>query len=163
MSCNAKYAITHGRPSVQRDSSPNAGFRAEGVKPWMRVNDNYPTVNAVVQPQRPADGQQPMPVHAFWKRDLKNRQEHKDVSVYGDYRALEEGHPKVFSFARTGSQKGMWITVLNFSKDEVDYEIPTHVKLEGWMTGNYTNGKPEKETNGKIKLGSWEGLLGKCT
>jgi oligo-1,6-glucosidase len=39
-------ARDHARTPMQWNSGPNAGFCTENVKPWMRVMDDYHTVNA---------------------------------------------------------------------------------------------------------------------
>ena len=45
-----RKARDHARTPVQWTAeSPNAGFCAPDTKPWMRVNDDYKTVNAAAQ------------------------------------------------------------------------------------------------------------------
>jgi oligo-1,6-glucosidase len=63
-------ARDNSRLPHQWNTAENAGFTAPGVKPWMRVNDDYRTFNAKVQM---ADSDS---VLNFWKQALKVRKEH---------------------------------------------------------------------------------------
>jgi len=72
-------ARDHARLPVQWDGSPNAGFTSKGVKPWMRVNDNFVDVNVEKQIGDERS------LLAFWKRLIRLRKEHKDLFVYGEY------------------------------------------------------------------------------
>ncbi|ETN42374.1 uncharacterized protein HMPREF1541_01528 [Cyphellophora europaea CBS 101466] len=161
-------ARDHARTPMQWDSTPNAGFAAEGVKPWMRLMDDWPTVNAAAQMQHrsgnAADDDEELSVWQFWQRGLADRKEHKDVFVYGDYEELSPQDENVFAYVRTshnstGGEK--WVVVLNFSGQEQSYHgVPG--ELEFWAAGTYTKGRPEKATKGgSVTLRPWEGVLGK--
>jgi len=150
-------ARDHARTPVQWTSGPNAGFCKEGVKPWMRVNDDWETVNAEVQLNEDAS------VHRFWQDALSRRKTQKDVFVYGDFELLDEEGKKIFAYVRESEKGEKWIVVLNFSGDEVSWEIPGGVKVKSWEVGNYEAKTPSKATSGKITVRAWEGLLGRCT
>lgn len=154
-------ARDNARTPMQWSSAANAGFTNPGVKPWMRVNDDYETLNADTQtvPQDPEDG---LSVWQFWQRGLASRKEHKDVFVYGSFQLIDPEHEKVFAYLRTGAQAGTWVVALNFSGDEVEWTVPGDVKVQGWMAGTYMKGKPDKSRSGMLVLKPWEGLLGKC-
>ena len=155
-------ARDHARTPMQWDDSPHAGFCGGEAEPWMRVMDDYPTVNVEVQMQ--ADGGDDLSVWRFWQRGLANRKEHADAFVHGEYQTVEgaEGG-SVFAYLKTGEESGKWLIVLNFSGWDVDWSLPEELQLQGWMAGNYVRGKPDKPTKGVVSLRSWEGLLGKCT
>ncbi|KAI9722230.1 MAG: hypothetical protein M1812_001702 [Candelaria pacifica] len=155
-----RKARDHSRTPVQWSSSPNAGFCAPNVKPWMRINDDYREINA--EAQMKANASDNLSVWQFWQRGLKHRKEHKDVFVYGDFQLLDSNNDQIFAYSRTGAQAGSWIVVLNFTGSTQEWEVSNQVSLESWMAGNYTAGKPDKKTSGKITLKPWEGLLGKC-
>ncbi|TKA60648.1 hypothetical protein B0A49_11014, partial [Cryomyces minteri] len=53
-----------------------------------------------------------------------------------------------------------FLTVLNFSGDDVDWAIPDDVEIAQWVAGNYTAGQPALATSGVVALRAWEGLLG---
>ncbi|KAK6442955.1 hypothetical protein LTR95_000833 [Oleoguttula sp. CCFEE 5521] len=146
----------HARTPVQWNAGPNAGFCAEGTKPWMRVNDDYKEWNA--EAQRKFSDPEDLSVLQFWKRGMQQRMEHKDCFVYGDFELLDPEHESVFAYRRFGGGEA-FVVVLNFSGEEVKWEVPAEAGVEKWVTGNY-KGKPEKRTEGSILLRPWEGLLG---
>ncbi len=155
-----KKARDHARTPMQWSNSPNAGFSAEGVEPWMRVNDDYKDVNA--EKQLSADRPNELSTWQFWQRGLANRKEHADAFIYGDYHAIPRDSEEVFAYLRTGKKSGKWLIVLNFSGKDVKWDIPGDVEVQGWMAGTYLKGKPEKALNGLVDLQAWEGILGKC-
>ncbi|KAJ8603192.1 hypothetical protein MRB53_042245 [Persea americana] len=136
-----RKARDHARTPMQWTSGPNAGFCAPGVKPWMRVNDDYETVNAEAQLKHANPDE--LSVFQFWKRGLANRKAHKEVFVYGDFELLESG------------PCGWGLCV---SEDEQGGEV----KVGKWVAGNYVAGSPDKPTSGSVMLRPWEGLLGVC-
>ena len=157
-----RKARDHARTPVQWTSeSPNAGFCAPDTKPWMRVNDDYKTVNAAAQ--RSHSDKDSLSVLQFWKRGLEQRKKHKDALVYGDFELLdpEDGHDQIFAYARRGEGEA-FVTVLNFSEEDVEWELPASAGVRKWVAGNYTAGAPEKDVKGKITLKPWEALLGMC-
>jgi len=152
-----KKARDHARTPVQWSSAENAGFCPAGVKPWMRVNDDYKTVNA--EAQRKHDASDDLSVLQFWKRGLANRKQHSDVFVYGDFALLDEHHDCVFAYKRASAEEA-FVVVLNFSDKEVEWSLPAEAKVKGWAAGNYGPGKPDLPTSGSLKLRPWEGVLG---
>jgi oligo-1,6-glucosidase len=155
-------ARDHARTPMQWTSeAPNAGFCEKDIKSWMRVNDNFDKINAESQVGASEDGD--LSVFQFWKRGLQNRKIHKDAFVYGNFELLgpETDENPVFAYAR-GNEKEKWIVALNFSGEEVTWDIPEQVHVEQWVAGNYVKGKPEKDNKGKLTLKPWEGVLGQC-
>jgi len=147
-------ARDHARTPVQWSAEENAGFCPPGVKPWMRVNDDYKTVNAAAQRKSDSDD---LTILQFWKRGLENRKKHKDVFVYGDFHLLDKDNGNIFAYKRN-SKTEAFVVVLNFTEKEVEWEITADAKIEKWVTGNYA-GKLDMATSGKLKLRPWEGLL----
>lgn len=145
------------------DDSPNAGFCPSSVTPWMRVMDDYRTVNATTQMNFKSDAE--LSPWQWWQRALKDRKEHKDVFVYGDFEDLSADHDKVYAYLRTSSTnpKEKWVVVLNYSGKEETWTLPTGTDVEFWAATTYGRGKAEdKPSTGTITLKPWEGLLGKC-
>ncbi|KAF2173286.1 glycoside hydrolase family 13 protein [Zasmidium cellare ATCC 36951] len=152
-----KKARDNARTPVQWNAGPNAGFCKEGIEPWMRVNDDYKTVNA--EAQREAKDADQLTVLQFWKRGLENRKKHKDVFVYGDFKSLDDKSDKVFAYKRSSKDEA-FVVVLNFSGKQVDWSIPKDAGLEKWVAGNYAASAPDKAVDGSIQLRPWEGILG---
>lgn len=152
-----RKARDNARTPVQWNDGPNAGFCKEGIEPWMRVNDDYKTINAEAQRESKAAGQ--LTVLQFWKRGLENRKKHKDVFVYGDFQTLDDASDAVFAYKRSSKDEA-FVVVLNFSGKQVDWSIPKHAGVRSWVAGNYADSSPDKPVTGTIQLQPWEGLLG---
>ncbi|CAI6342227.1 unnamed protein product [Periconia digitata] len=153
-----RKARDNARTPIQWDSTaPNAGFTSPSSTPWMRVNDDYPTVNVAAQF---ADPNPSTSVFAFWKRGLDNRKKHKDVFVYGDFGLVDEANEKVVAYKRWSEDTEV-LVVLNFSGEEVQWSGIGDLKVKKWWAGNYEDGKlGEKERSGSLKLRPWEGAIG---
>ncbi|KAF2143599.1 glycoside hydrolase family 13 protein [Aplosporella prunicola CBS 121167] len=157
-----KKARDNARTPMQWSAEPNAGFcNLAGERgPWMRVIDDYKTVNAAAQVYNIVVGQ--MSVWQFWQRALRHRKQHKDVFVYGDFAPVGDESPSVFAYKRW-SEHEAFVSVLNFSGEEIEWDIPADVGVERWVAGNYTADEDvDKPKEGKLTLGPWEGLLGQC-
>lgn len=122
-----------------------------------RVNDDYSQFNAEAQQSASDDNQ--LSVLQFWQRGLANRKAHKDVFVYGDYKLLDDTHETVFAYKRS-SETEAFVTVLNFSGNSVEFQIPDDAGVEKWVATNYEAGAPAKEVQGTITLKPWEAILG---
>ncbi|KAL1798837.1 hypothetical protein ACET3X_002874 [Alternaria dauci] len=153
-----RKARDSARTPMQWDSSAQAGFTSG--KPWMRVNDDYPNINAAAQLENPKPSPGMLTVLEFWKRGLQCRKENKDVFVYGDFEMLDMEDDKVVAFRRW-SEKNAFITVLNFSGEQVTWEKMGDLKVKKWVAGNYDERLlDEKAKSGKLELRPWEAMLG---
>lgn len=154
-----KKSRDNARTPVQWSSAPHAGFTSPDSKPWMRVNDDYTTINTEAQISTPNPTPGTLSTHAFWRRALANRKKHKDVFVYGDFEMLDMEHEKIVAFKRWCKDES-FVTVLNFSGEDVEYEVKG-VQVKKWVAGNYDErGLEERGTERKVVLRAWEGLLG---
>ena len=150
-------ARDHARTPMQWDgTSKNAGFCSADVKPWMRVMDDYETINAETQMN---DGSDELSTWQFWERGLKDRKEHADVFVYGDYQEISPDDANVLAYVRTSEAEEKWLVILNFSGKAVEWSLPS--KVDFWACSNYGKGKPDQPREGPLSLKPWEGLLGK--
>ncbi|MCJ1480297.1 hypothetical protein MMC06_000452 [Schaereria dolodes] len=154
-----RKARDHARTPMQWSAEPNAGFCAEGVKPWMRVNDDYKEFNAEKQLRDTGETGERMSVYHFWHTALAYRKQHKDIFVYGTFEALGLESKEVFAYVRQGERKeDARIVVLNFTGTEVRWEVPENLEIQEWIMGNY--GGIEKNKGRTLILRPWEGLLG---
>ncbi|KAF4338055.1 glycoside hydrolase family 13 [Fusarium beomiforme] len=154
-------ARDNARTPMQWDSTSNGGFCPPGVKPWMRVNDDYPIVNAALQTSAGRANDRTMLVspYRFWQRSIETRKRHADLLVYGEFDIIDNTHPNIFAFKRTTNEERS-ITILNFSKDEVDFTLPEGQGVKHWAMGSYDALSMEKPKTGVVHLLPWEGLLG---
>ena len=150
-------ARDHARTPMQWDnSSKNAGFCPGGVQPWMRVMDDYETINTQTQMN---DKSAELSTWQFWQRGLNDRKEHADVFVYGDYQEVSPDDENVFAYIRTNDTGEKWLVVLNFSGKAQDWSLPSEVEF--WACSNYGKDRPEKPKKGPLSLKPWEGVLAK--
>ncbi|KAI9782407.1 MAG: hypothetical protein M1816_001905 [Peltula sp. TS41687] len=156
-----RKARDHSRTPMQWTSAPHAGFTRPDVTPWMRVNDDYEDVNA--EKQLGPDDPEKVSVWRFWQRCLAHRKAHRDAFVYGDFELLDADDDKVFAYLKTGSEAEAerWIIALNWTGDNVDWEIPEAVQMQEWLMDT-VDGKHDLPTLGVIELEPWQGLLGRC-
>ena len=153
-------ARDHARTPMQWSSQPNAGFCDADTKPWMRIMDDWKTINAEGQMEYQSDDE--LSTWQFWQRGLKDRKEHADVFIYGDFEEVNTGDENVFGYVRTSKGGDEWLVVLNFSGKEQTWNVPTK-DVEFWACSNYVKGKADKPTSGKVTLQPWEGILGKVS
>lgn len=142
-------ARDHARLPMQWDSGPNEGFTAKGVKPWMRVNDDWKSKNVEVQSRNP------LSLLSFWKRMLKIRQEYKELFVYGVYESYSMETEELFVFTKE-AEKSKSLTVVNMSRKEQRWEGAASI-LGGncrILMENIGGGS----TRGEV-LSAWEGRV----
>ncbi|CAI4214160.1 unnamed protein product [Parascedosporium putredinis] len=131
------------------------------VKPWMRVNDDYPEFNAEVQrrPEPATDACNNVSPYRFWQRALQIRKEHVELFFYGEFDVIKNTHPNVFAFKRKGGDE-VSVTILNFSGGEAEFKFPDGFVIHTWLLGSYDAESTKKAKKGTIILKPWEGLLG---
>lgn len=159
-----KKARDNARTPVQWSADIHAGFTSPDSTPWMRVVNDYKTVNAETQLSKAqASHPKDCSVLGFWKRVLEFRKSRKDVFVYGDFQLLDPDHNTVVAWKRW-SEKASWVFVGNFSRDEVMWNglEAAGVQMKEWTVSNYYDkeGLRKKTKSGKLDLKPWEGLLG---
>lgn len=154
-------ARDHARTPMQWSSEPNSGFCDADTKPWMRLMDDWKTINAEAQMDYKSEDD--LSTWQFWQRGLKDRKEHADVFVYGDFEEVVKDDPNIYGYVRTSKQGEKWLVVLNFSGQEQQWKIPTK-NVEFWACSNYVKERPEgKAISGTLTLKPWEGVLGKIS
>jgi oligo-1,6-glucosidase len=94
----------NSRTPFQWDSTSQAGFTTG--TPWIKVNPDYPAVNAAAQERDPNS------ILNYFRRVVKLRKDNP-VLVYGRYTLLDRNNPDVYAYIRQGSGKKMLI-LLNF-------------------------------------------------
>lgn len=99
----------NARTPMQWDNSKNAGFTTG--TPWLKVNANYPEVNAKAQVNDPDS------VFSYYKKLIRLRHEN-EIIVYGDYELLEAESEETFIYKRTYKNEHLMV-LCNFTDHEV--------------------------------------------
>jgi len=160
-----RKARDNARTPFQWDATSNGGFCPPGAKPWMRVNDDYPVVNAAAQVAAGKANEQTMlvPPYRFWQRALETRKRYTDLFTYGEFELIKDTHPTVFAFRKScGCGSDVSITVLNFGGEEAEFVVPAGHQVRSWELGSYDSLSTGKPKEGIIVLLPWEGLVGLC-
>ena len=128
------------RTPVHWNDSPNAGFTT-AAEPWIKVNPNYPEINAE------AVLQQPNSIFYFYQRLLKMRKTHS-TWVYGQYEMIDGNDTRLYAYKRWDDEECYYF-YLNFS-DEPFSQLPGPDLGEmELIVGNY----PDQQTE---HLRPWE-------
>ncbi|MDR3714251.1 MAG: alpha-glucosidase [Puia sp.] len=127
-------ARDNGRTPFQWDSSPQAGFTAG--EPWIKVNPNYPVLNAAAQEKDPAS-----PLNYF--RKMVALRKKNPVFVYGRYLDLDRENPVVYAYTREYRGQKM-LVLLNFSATDAKTAIPVNMANAKLILSNYKDVFPGK-------------------
>lgn len=129
-------ARDNGRTPMQWDSTNHGGFTTG--KPWMRVNDEYPSWNASLQTEDERS------VYTYWSNVLKFRKDYLDIVVYGDFEMLTKEDEAVIAYRREShtEERRSIVVVLNFQPAESKWNLAdgelAHDGIENQvLLGNY--------------------------
>lgn len=95
------------RTPMQWDDSPNAGFTAPGVTPWLPLAANYATRNVAAQDGDPAS------LLAFFRR-LAAMRRAEPALHRGDYEAVDLGVADVLAYRRAAAGHDGFLVAINF-------------------------------------------------
>ena len=98
------------RTPMQWDDSPNAGFTAAGVEPWLPIAPNYATVNVA------AERDAPTTMLTLYRRLIELRQTSPALHS-GDYQSIEDVPDDCFVYVRQHEGQRM-LVALNFSGND---------------------------------------------
>ncbi len=108
----------NARTPFQWDDSAQAGFTTG--TPWIKVNPNYPAINAR---QALAD---PNSIFYYYQKLIRLRRENP-VMVYGSYDLILDDHPEIYAFTRTLDSDRL-LVMLNFGLGTPEFALPTDIR-----------------------------------
>lgn len=132
----------NARTPMQWKDAPQAGFTSG--TPWLKVNDNYPVINAEKE-----EGQPDSVLHYYRKLiALRKSGEYRELFTYGKFEPAYENADHVMAYYRILQGRRVLVAA-NFGTDtiELDWEVPAKKVL-------LSN---KKRTNAENKL-----ILEKC-
>lgn len=127
----------NGRTPFQWDDTANGGFST--ATPWIGINPNYKTVNAV------AEEKDPNSVLNYFRSVVKLRRENL-VLVYGKYTLLDKQNPDVYAYTRQLGPKKMLI-LLNFHGHNATATTGIDMSKAKVLLGNYAR----PSANGELR------------
>ncbi|MDL2327100.1 alpha-glucosidase [Ruminococcaceae bacterium OttesenSCG-928-A11] len=116
----------HARTPMQWDSTEHAGFTAG--TPWLKVNPNYPVINAKLQ------GENPDSVFHFFKTLIALRHQHEAL-VYGDFSPVFTRDKNTFCYFRILEGEKFYIEI-NLTEDDQKRPGPLTAEHK-LLAGNY--------------------------
>ena len=137
----------NGRTPFQWDSSVNAGFTTG--TPWIQVNPNYKYINAAIEESDPNS------CLNYFRKLVKLRKNNLTL-VYGKYRLVDKGNPKVYAYTREGEGK-KFLILLNFSSTDARTNIGMTIK--NILLSNYSGNSERKLRQSFIELKPYEALI----
>jgi glycosidase len=118
----------NARTPMQWDDTDFGGFTT--VKPWIDVNNNYPTINVKNQLNDPNS------ILSMYQKILHLRLEDANIS-HGDMHYLDLGSQWNYSYINRGDNKAYFV-LCNFTKDVVHTVINIdHIEHYNYVMGNY--------------------------
>jgi len=140
----------NSRTPVQWNSSENAGFTTG--TPWIPVAKNYKDINAEHAINDPDS------IFYHYQKLIQLRKE-LDIVTEGDYRLIADDHDSVFAYVRTSGNEQL-LVVNNFYENEVDFEVPENVEIDGMnVTMLISNYKDSQPLSRNIHLRPYESIV----
>lgn len=124
----------NARTPMQWDDSPQAGF-TEGT-PWLKVNPNYPEINAAGQMKDPQS------IFSCYKQLVRLRKEHP-VFVDGRFELLARESGQIFAYTRDDGKQRL-LVVCNFSGEPADSGLAEEWKSMELLLGNYPDSQGDR-------------------
>ena len=131
------YSRDNARTPMQWDTSANAGFTTG--KPWLALNENFKTVNALSET---ADSASVL----NWYRKLAQIRKQQKALTQGNFTPLLADHAQIFAYKRiyTNDSENDTVTVLvNLSETEALYDS-TIVEGDKLIVSSYGDTEPGK-------------------
>lgn len=119
----------NGRTPFQWNASKNAGF-SQG-KPWLKVNQNYTSINAEAQEKDPNS------TLNYFKKIVALRK-NNPILIYGKYSLVDKENPAIFAYTRELYGKKIMV-LLNFTDHEAKLNFDLKLNNAKVLLGNYTN------------------------
>jgi oligo-1,6-glucosidase len=117
----------NGRTPFQWNTTKNAGFTSG--TPWLKVNQNFKTVNAEEQEKDPKS------VLNYFRKLVQVRKEIPAL-IYGKYTLLDENNSAVYAYTRELNNKKI-LVLLNFTNKKATYNLNFKLGKHEVILDNY--------------------------
>lgn len=136
----------NSRTPFQWSNNQFAGFSE--AKPWIKVNDNYQSVNVESQLKTEKS------VLKYYQKliSLRIKSRYKDLMIYGECELLYPEHKSVFAFTQRLEKQSITV-IANFTKEFCEVPYPDNCIL---LTSNY---KDIKKTDKRLLLRPFEAII----
>lgn len=119
----------NARTPMQWSDDINGGFTTG--RPWIGVNPNYTTINAMSQINDSNS------IYNYYKKIIAIRKQ-KDVLIYGEYQLILEDDENIFAYLRK-LDNDMILVICNFADKPAEYQLPEELDSlkKELLIGNY--------------------------
>ncbi len=140
----------HARYPFQWSDAPHAGF-TQGPETWLKVNENYPEVNAAAAQKDPDS-------IWHWYKKLIRLRKSTPAWITGAYQDIDPEHPHIWAYTRT-HEKERWLILLNWSEKTIRYSVPESAGVLAGKTPVLSNYGKRKAKNNEVRLRPFEARL----
>ena len=140
----------NSRTPFQWNNRANAGFTTG--TPWIKVNNNYTSINAAAQENDPNS------CLNYFRSLVRLRKENIPVLVYGKYTLLDKANPSVYAYTREGEVQKMLI-VLNFSSSSAQAKIDLNLDSAKMLLSNYKESPLFNNVNRTLTLKPYAAVI----
>lgn len=135
-----KNGRDNSRTPMQWDMTANSGFTTG--KPWLKVNENYETINVASQLEDPNS------IYNFYRKLISLRKEH-EAFVYGDFSLLLRTNPYIFAYEREYNGE-VFVVLVNLFAKEATYELTEKYANHQVLLSNMTEDTTYEHLSNKL-------------
>jgi oligo-1,6-glucosidase len=139
----------NGRTPFQWNNEPFAGFSTK--EPWIKVNPNYPAINAAAEEKDPAS-----PLNYF--RKVVALRKRNPALIYGKYTLLDKENTSVYAYTRELDGK-KFLILLNFTKSPASAHVDINAAKSKLVLSNYQETPVNRKVDSQIILRPYEALI----
>lgn len=139
------------RTPMQWDASPNAGFAAPGVTPWLPLAADYAERNVARQQEDPTS------MLSLFQALTALRRAEPALHV-GDYATVETGVDDVFAYLRTAPAADRFLIALNFGSNDQTLDL-SHVASQAKIAVASAMTRQGEVDLARLALGAHEGVV----
>lgn len=138
------WSRDHSRTPFQWENALHGGFST--VEPWLRVNDNYPMINAT---QKDLENSS---IFHYYQTLIRLRKQ-TDALIDGTFELLLPEHPTVFCYTRT-TETERWLILVQLGREETTVSFPDSWDYAKWV--EIIANSETKSLHSKLCLSNYE-------
>lgn len=138
------WSRDHSRTPFQWENTLHGGFST--VEPWLRVNDNYPMINAAQKDLESSS------IFHYYQTLIRLRKQ-TDALIDGTFELLLPEHPTVFCYTRT-TETERWLILVQLGREETTVSFPDSWDYAKWV--EIISNSETKSLHSKLCLSNYE-------
>jgi len=136
----------------------NSSSSISGTTPWMRINDNFASINVAHQLASPTS------IRSFYKQLIALRKREKALFIHGRHEVVDATNENTVCFVKhavvDGKETGrVAVVVLNFTEEEQEFVLQEMVSMVKGRKMKAVVGNVEEGERKEGVLVAWEGRV----